>query len=42
MSDSQETNWDPISTLGRVMPPSNFVQLKSDANIPQMGIVFCS
>ena len=25
MSDSEETIWDPISSLGRVMPPSDFV-----------------
>ena len=25
MSNSEKTIWDPISSLGRVMPPSDFV-----------------
>ena len=35
MSDSEETIWDPISSLGRVMPPSDFVLDSSRSSFSQ-------
>ena len=34
-SDSEETIWDPISSLGRVMPPSDFVLDSSRSSFSQ-------
>ena len=36
MSDSEETIWDPISSLGHVMPPSDFVLDSSQSSFSQM------
>ena len=35
MSDSEEAIWDPISSLGRVMPPSDFVLDSSRSSFSQ-------
>ena len=35
MSDSEETIWDPISSLDRVMPPSDFVLDSSRSSFSQ-------
>ena len=35
MSDSEETVWDPISSLGRVMPPSDFMLDSSRSSFSQ-------
>ena len=35
MSDWEETIWDPISSLGRVMPPSDFVLDSSRSSFSQ-------
>ena len=35
MSESEETIWDPISSLGRVMPPSDFVLDSSRSSFSQ-------
>ena len=34
-SDSEETIWDPVSSLGRVMPPSDFVLDSSRSSFSQ-------
>ena len=35
MSGSEETIWDPVSSLGRVMPPSDFVLDSSQSSFSQ-------
>ena len=35
MSDSEEAIWDPISSLGRVMPPSDFLLDSSRSSFSQ-------
>ena len=35
MPDSEETIWDPISSLGRIMPPSDFVLDSSRSSFSQ-------